>query len=60
MSPVVIDRIRNADDVRIVEENNSYSIQIKKDNTWTVILTKDDRQLCEDTIRTATSKTLFG
>ena len=32
MSPVVLDKIRKAEDVRIVEENGSFSIQVKKDD----------------------------
>lgn len=60
MSPVVLDKIKNADDVRIVEERGSFSIQVKKNDVWETVLTKDDRQICENTVRKASSKTILG
>lgn len=60
MSPVVLDKIRKAEDVRIIEENGSFSIQVKKDDVWATILTKNNRQICENTIRQASNKIILG
>lgn len=60
MSPVVIDRIKEAEDVQIVEEAGQFSIKAKINGAWVTLLTNDNRSLCEEIVRKASSKVILG
>lgn len=69
MSPLTIERIKKANgNVRIVPINESantisvtkYAIQILEGAAWVNIFVNHDRQLCEQTIKKATSQVILG
>lgn len=71
MSPLIIDRIKKANgQVRVVpaggltvEETaptNKWSVQVLEGGAWISVFTGDNRQICEQTVRRATSQVILG
>jgi hypothetical protein len=68
MSPLTIEKIKKAKgNVRIVPINESgpisttkYAIQILEGAAWVNVFVDHDRQICERTVRKATSKMILG
>jgi hypothetical protein len=67
MSPLTVDRIKKAKQVRIVPFSDGhpinvtkFAVQIMEGMSWVNVLVTHDRQICEDTVRKANSKTILG
>lgn len=70
MSPLTIDRIKKANgQVRIVPVDGNpngqamverFAIQVLENGAWVNVFTGNDRSICEQTIRKATSKVILG
>lgn len=64
MSPLTLERIKKADNVRIHPINESdlvkYAVQIMENGVWNTILTDYNRNICEQAVRKATSKVILG
>lgn len=71
MSPLIIDRIKKANgQVRVVPSgglnatdvasSNKWSVQVLEGGAWISVFTGDNRQICEQTVRKATSQVILG
>ena len=60
MSPLTINRIKNAEKVRLQEKDDKHVIQILENKTWVVVYSNESRKICEDAIKKASSKVILG